>query len=499
MGFPAAPLTFGVEFEFLIAAILDENEPLPNLAPRSKTLRFQIDQEDIDAVEPLEENQSETSSEAADGFQAHAKEIATRAVRRHVVELLQNSGFPTALSTAFAVTDIKRWAVTYDTSVTIPEPEREGYEWVDIEVVTPAFSFTNENLDAVRNVCELLRRTYKVKVNTTTGLHVHVGDGSRSFTFETVRNLVGFLWAFEPQLNSLHPLHRVDNLYGILMRSHSVFAERWYATHGERPSPYQGLLELMSCPNMNDLTADASQMFIPKNGAYNFSGVRAIANGIQIGTTKDAKPTIEFRQHEGTLSGTRAVMWTRTVVGILEYIMRTPQEELMDLMVTSCKHELWEKTGDQRRGEFLADGQKEFNMGPIPAESSFTIIDLLRRIGLDDCADYYDGKVLKHDMMPDLAPRSMVTVEDGTSEGNRMEVSYLPTLLATWAYTRLPDYTEEYIAAAAKRKEWEDAVRSDDLNMRLDPNHVPMDRDSAYWPAHTMTIIRPEDESSGEE
>lgn len=47
--------------------------------------------------------------------------------------------------------------------------------------------------------------------NQSRGVHVHVGNGLKGFTFEAVQNLLATKWTFEPQFETIHPQHRREN------------------------------------------------------------------------------------------------------------------------------------------------------------------------------------------------------------------------------------------------------------------------------------------------
>ena len=59
-------------------------------------------------------------------------------------------------------------------------------------------------LQEVDRAVSLLSNTYLLSLNKTTGLHVHVRNGLHGFYFHTLQHLMAFLFAFEPQLNTLH-------------------------------------------------------------------------------------------------------------------------------------------------------------------------------------------------------------------------------------------------------------------------------------------------------
>lgn len=102
------------------------------------------------------------------------------------------------------------WQV--DTDDTVSPPHQTQYMWAPIEVKSPALGFTPENLKGVENALKLLTEMYITDVNDSAGLHVHILAGLEStFRLQTSQNLFAFLFAFEPQIDTLHPAHRQSN------------------------------------------------------------------------------------------------------------------------------------------------------------------------------------------------------------------------------------------------------------------------------------------------
>ncbi|KAE8445068.1 hypothetical protein EG329_013783 [Mollisiaceae sp. DMI_Dod_QoI] len=453
------PLTFGIEFEFLIASIISPKDSPPEPAP-GKVIRFP---------------RSDGNGASIPRFDTH----------RHIVSILQSASFPAAQKEGRGAGDYTRWGVTGDS--TVEAPEGTGWDWIDVEVVSPIFQLTQENLETVRKVCALLRKTYKYHTPRSSGLHVHIGDGDANFSFETIQNLITFLWAFEPQLNTLHPIWRIDSTYCLSMRNKSAFAERWYHDHGERPLPLEGVLELMK-PRTMEVMCDEASPQIAKYGAYNFLGVKSIAGGRKIGSTAFAKPTVEFRQHMGTLSGEAAIAWIKTVGGIVQFAKNVDPITLHNLL-SVLQYETWEKLGANR------DPQKEKDLGPTLAESRFTAVDLFQYIGLTESAEYYRDKMYDNDT-PVFVPDELttVTVEDKNGGIKDIPIAELPVLLRSWDYetnSRLQPDPAEYARKQQRRKLWEAWKRLDNTMQARGSDRMPVDLESKFWPSGQMTILPP--------
>lgn len=97
-------------------------------------------------------------------------------------------------------------------------------------------------------------------------------------------------------------------------------------------------------------------------------------------------PTIEFRQHEGTLDAQRVVQWCSTVVGIINFVDTADQVYLRNLLL-KVVDETWQKEG------YLKDVFQQDKFGPIPAEGSFTVIDLFRYMHLNEQAKFYSSRL----------------------------------------------------------------------------------------------------------
>jgi hypothetical protein len=97
-------------------------------------------------------------------------------------------------------------------------------------------------------------------------------------------------------------------------------------------------------------------------------------------------PTVEFRRHEATLDSRRVVEWIQTIVGIIDFVDTADQDYLMKLFL-KVGEEKWQKEG-YPKGAFQQD-----KFGPIPAEGSLTVVDLLKYMHLNEQADFYSSRL----------------------------------------------------------------------------------------------------------
>lgn len=77
-----------------------------------------------------------------------------------------------------------------------------------------------------------------------------VGDSKKGFDMRTISNLVAFFFAFEPQLNSLHPEHRQNQPWGFSMRDASLYVTKYREKCGRQPHPLTGVIHFLKCKSI---------------------------------------------------------------------------------------------------------------------------------------------------------------------------------------------------------------------------------------------------------
>jgi hypothetical protein len=284
--------TFGVEFEMTIA-VLGRNTTAPDDAVDEKRkLRF-----------------SDWGSLAED-----------------IVRTLNDSGYKATCGSK----DFGSWDVTSDVSIAGPPEETgckeyEKYVFHPLEIRSPALYFTPESLQEVEAVCSLLKSTYCINTNKSTGLHVHIGYGEAGYEFNHLRNLIAFLWAFELQIDSIHPPHRFGNPYCSSMREGAELSASWANKKHRLITPIQGVNYILNIKRKDKLF----QRICFGRDAYNFGGIR---NFVKNGDNENIKPTVEFRQHESTLNSDEVINWVKTVAGIVEFTRTIDNNSLRNLL-----------------------------------------------------------------------------------------------------------------------------------------------------------------------
>ncbi|KAH7346354.1 putative amidoligase enzyme-domain-containing protein [Rhexocercosporidium sp. MPI-PUGE-AT-0058] len=372
------PFTFGVELEMMVA-LVREGQQNPN--PTEHCIVKFPATNDIEDI-------SKSDSKARNAFPAI---FYANRVRAEFKRIIREAGFPLALTGA----DTCGWAVVGDTSLRHPPDDAyidtEGYDWCGIEVKTPALPFTPESLQAVKDMCALIPKNFKILTNSSTGLHVHIGHGESSFSTHVVAKIMAFIYTFEPQISSLHPIHRYSHPYGKAMRHTCHFSAEFQRVYGEMPPTLMAITKILTTTRRKESAHREELAYLVrtrasgKNGNYNFSGMADLNLDVD-------RPTIEFRQHEGTMDGELIIQWVQLLVGMLAYIENEEYASFLNFLITTAEKEKWQKLGDGK------DAEREASMGLKLADGAFNIIDMLRYIGLSEQANYFKDKVYKHDI-----------------------------------------------------------------------------------------------------
>lgn len=229
-------LTFGVEFEFLLATVSDPSRDLGCPDGKPRTSHFPTssldDYEEIyaQAVENKEVEALETWGAAAEHIANTLRAAGISAFpfwrRKHRLRDQNKINRFRASDN-----DLKGWMVEYDESVDIandqnfPEfwkeadhpGEKYPYKDLGMEIPSPVPPMETQfdeqghihdvkgHFATVERVAELLKEKYKVFVNPTAGFHVHVGDHHYGFPIPVVQKLMAFIWAFEPSILTAQP------------------------------------------------------------------------------------------------------------------------------------------------------------------------------------------------------------------------------------------------------------------------------------------------------
>ncbi|KAE8447240.1 hypothetical protein EG329_010934 [Mollisiaceae sp. DMI_Dod_QoI] len=394
MSYPT--LYFGVELEFNIAYV----HPYEALADpfESRIVRFIPTPEQITTGTSGFFDKPLTSIELFDLSNPDTSMFRNRIMRNTIHntirETFATAGLPIAINVDDSTYgDISKWEL--DTDGTIEEPPDARYHWLPLELISPAYEFTPENLAAVQKACDILTTKFVTNTNNSTGLHVHVSFGlKKMWDFRSLKNVLMFFWAFHTQFDTLHPTHRQkDNFFAKSMRASSLMSMGFWERFQKEITPLQGLVLLERCEDMDELlravSTDEGDYGVGPD-RYMVYNVRNIFDLMTPGMLKEkAKPTLEFREHEGTLDGERVTQWIKLVCEVVKWVETVEPASLIELLMVT-EHEKWHKTRNE--GD---DDRNQRKYGPILAEGKFTIIHILEYMGLQESADFYRSRLYK--------------------------------------------------------------------------------------------------------
>jgi hypothetical protein len=371
---PQPGLTFGVEFELAIATLakgfVDANPGDPR---QVKGLTCYLDHPAIFSYD-----------NEIDDFEYREWFLQLR-----IADLFNAAGFPAITHREIKLKEryededwsekrLTYWIIDQDASIREPDGFRE-YDWYGIEINSPAFYFSEDAVDAVKKVCKLLRNTYRINVNESTGMHVHVGHGCKIIDTPHLRALMALLFVFEPQLDMLHPSHRSDNGYSYPLDSHSILGKSKGLTRRQK-------LEALLA--MHDREEILEIMRAPRPGPHLAYNIKPMCPG-------ETKRTIEFRQHESTLEADRVAAWIRLCVGLVEYPLRHSRENIEGLL-------------REHVDQSVAD---------------FNVIDALLALELHDSANFYDRRL--HALWVNAGRRLPIPDNETPAESDTDHFGYL--------------------------------------------------------------------------
>ncbi|RYP56311.1 hypothetical protein DL771_011963 [Monosporascus sp. 5C6A] len=142
---------------------------------------------------------------------------------------LQDDGYSAAVLEGYA-----DWEIEDDGS--LYQQESLGYEeefpfygliqqWVSLEIQSPAEYATPEAFEAIKYALQILRQKYRMRVNDTCSVHVHVGQGTERLPLDMIRRIAGLSWAADLLLFTLHNPLRRANIYCQPIREYSNMAK----------------------------------------------------------------------------------------------------------------------------------------------------------------------------------------------------------------------------------------------------------------------------------
>ncbi|KAI1205890.1 uncharacterized protein F4807DRAFT_464352 [Annulohypoxylon truncatum] len=206
--------TFGVELEFLVPYLYDsEVDPLG----------------EVEGLAPLLRQTDHTGR----------PENEVRAV---IQKLFQDHGLETEIKVyPYKSDDAMRALDRYSIWVVKDDPTvRENndstawfqkYRWVDVEITSPVEPSIPITYEIINYARQLLTHTYRCRVNSSCGLHVHVGKGAERFDLVNMRRISALIWSSEHLFVNLNHPARQANFMTPTCRMNTVIATG--RRHGE--------------------------------------------------------------------------------------------------------------------------------------------------------------------------------------------------------------------------------------------------------------------------
>lgn len=237
--------------------------------------------------------------------------------------------------------DYSKWTVTWDNSIKY-EPAETARK------IFPALAPLNEkrirlastittnvdNLELSHNAVEVISPVLRLEesahwskqigamlavmkkfhpaFNDTTGLHIHVGRGRKSFALSQCKKIAAFLVLFETTIDYMHPKTRCKSTPDSYIRS-----TRWnnnFKNIDDRGA-FDKIMSVTSIKDLQNIVNYASPETDMHYHRYSFMSLGEIG-------------TIEFRQHEATIDGDAISNWIILTAAIVEYASNCDKDVL---------------------------------------------------------------------------------------------------------------------------------------------------------------------------
>lgn len=219
--------------------------------------------------------------------------------------------------------------VTSDVSLQAPAAAVERYLFYGVELNSPVFYTYPASQAEISRVCAALRDGFRVLTNRSCGLHVHIGNGDSGFDLKTLRGLAVMVWAFEGVLREVHPSWRTvggwadsyaGGLDGTTLGRLSGEMERRMGLRVGGMGRMWGLEVLLACEDGNSVVELMAYQGAERGAVFFGNQMRPWRN--------EAKKTIEFRSHEGTLDADRIEAWMGVCEGLVRFARDSEKGEL---------------------------------------------------------------------------------------------------------------------------------------------------------------------------
>ena len=322
-------LTFGIELEFVVRHHYTSTDEL-----------------------------SEGSTENDIGYQ---REMTRSVIQDDIVNSLLRVGLEAIDSEHDDETPhLDAWVLEDDASI-IPfdlanDPGSVNWEYFGFEVKSPKLTFNKQSLQQVQVAINAITTHNNVIINETCGMHVHIGNGTRGFSLNTLKNFAAFVTAFEQQIHSLVSSRRFrheNRFCRPLSRSHHLHAK----------SKLRQTRFILGAPDLEALL----DIVTPHGRYYAYNFVNLLQGYVErFNNMVTGYNTIEFRQHEGTMDVALVTNWIKFVAGLVSFAHYISPATLVHLLADRCY------------------------------DPGFTVLDLMRVMNRPGLVSFYRGKVFEH-------------------------------------------------------------------------------------------------------
>lgn len=335
------PLTFGIEFEFILIVDTDN---IPWGIPHSL-------ETGIDIVRKVLQKDGKVKVFGENDIETRDLDVW--------VETYDSTGGDVSEPKigSFNADRFRKWTVEDDASITLND---DGYTQLphsygafSVELKSRIFSVHQDNwMEEITHVLNLLHSklnsgkdgsSIRLVTNNTCGLHVHVGRQATAnspgrFTVETLKKLLQLTTGFERQIDQLHTTNRIkhENTYfppycqppSLLFLQPAHNNPLLQKTRTGTPKDWCKAIEthIHRLQDLPLITANKKYL------AYNLANATPSARAWTPTYEKARKWTVEFRQHRGTLDPDELFAWLGFVLPLVNHAATTPARHIWDLL-----------------------------------------------------------------------------------------------------------------------------------------------------------------------
>lgn len=291
--------SFGVEMEFCVATLKPGEEDTHPSNDRTTTGMFS-------GLDPnkfgyLSRSKASVQTHIADSLNEEFKNLNVQSLKKGVQEQQFWASGGTNQTKGSHDSDgrerspVGEWIVKSDLTVVRPRGGAEAYSWFPIEINSPALLFSDAAVNHVQQVVDYLTGAYRVNVNHSCGLHLHVGCQNAGFTLPHLKKICAIFWTFEPCFYYLIDEARWKNNQCQLITRESRLDQ---CLNGfERQAMLrEGLKIILATRSVGELVHLLTQV------GYRFGfNLQNLRKHVLYGQPEKTKRTIEMRFHEGTM------------------------------------------------------------------------------------------------------------------------------------------------------------------------------------------------------